>query len=64
MGENLSHKNMEYIYNTKMFTRRAKPIRINGVPLLFVALGEWMDPSWTIVTGDEQMTPSSSAKES
>jgi hypothetical protein len=27
-GKNLSHKKMQYNYSAKMFTRRAKPIRI------------------------------------
>ena len=31
-GENLSHKNVDYSYSTRMFTRKAKPIRIIGVP--------------------------------
>jgi hypothetical protein len=29
-GRNLSHKEMQYNYSTKMFNRRAKPIRINS----------------------------------
>jgi hypothetical protein len=32
-GEYLSHKRMHYNYSTKMFTKRAKPIRISGVLL-------------------------------
>ena len=31
-GKNLSHKKMWYIYSKKMFTRRAKSIRIIGDP--------------------------------
>ena len=31
-GKNLNHKKVQYNYSTKMFTRRAKPIRIIGVP--------------------------------
>jgi hypothetical protein len=32
MGENLSYKKMQYNYSEKMFTGRAKPIRIIGEP--------------------------------
>jgi hypothetical protein len=44
-----------------MFTGTTKPIRItsvrvSGVLLLFVALGEWIHHSWTVVTGNEQVT--------
>jgi hypothetical protein len=68
-GKILSHKKMQYIYNTKIFTQRAKPIlitsvRISGVLLLFVALGRWMQPSWTVVTGDEQVAATSSTRDS
>ena len=31
-GGDLSHKNMQYNYSKKMFSRRAKPIRIIGNP--------------------------------
>ena len=29
-GKHLSHKKIQYSYGKKMFTRRAKPIRISG----------------------------------
>ena len=32
MRENLSHKNMQFIYGRKMFSGRAKPIRVIGDP--------------------------------
>ena len=31
-GKNISHKNMQYNYSKKMFTGRAKQIRIIGEP--------------------------------
>jgi hypothetical protein len=37
-GKNLSHKKMQYNYSTKMFTRKAKPIRITSVRIRGVLL--------------------------